>query len=82
MHRTHCAHLQPLLNEALGLMEAHDWTCSISHIFQEANFYADKLAELGHHGGFQWTVLENPSASLSLALATDLRGVTSLRLVH
>lgn len=61
--RTHCAHLQPLLAEALGLMEAQDWHCSISHIFREANFCADKLAELGHHGRFQWTVLENPPAT-------------------
>lgn len=80
--RTHCAHLQPLLAEALGFMEVQDWHCSISHIFREVNFCVDKLAELGHLGSFQWTVLEIPPASLSLALAADLRGVSSLRLVH
>lgn len=47
---TQQAHLQPLLTEALALLDDAHWTCSVSHIFREANFCADGLAALGHSG--------------------------------
>lgn len=49
--------------------------CSIAHVFREANACADILASLGHSDGFHWTLLEEVSPELSLALAADARGV-------
>lgn len=82
LRHTPCSHLQPLLAEVVRLVEACDWNCSVSHIFREANFCADMLAELGHQGGFQWTLLDYKSTSLGLLLDADIRGFTSVRLVH
>lgn len=50
--RTHCAHLQPLLDEAIALVQAQHWSCAVHHIYREANQCADILVGLGHNGGF------------------------------
>lgn len=41
----------------------------------------DLLADMGHLGGFQWTVLDNAPPQLSLALEADSRGCSRLELV-
>lgn len=51
MRRTHRSRLQSLLAEAVKLVEANNWNCSVRHVFREANFCADMLAELGHQSG-------------------------------
>lgn len=79
--RTHCAQLKPVLEEALELMHAADRSCSIKHIFWEANSCAETLVDLGHQGGFHWTVLDHAPPQLSLALEVDARGCTWDRLV-
>lgn len=77
--QTHCSHLRPLLSEVLALLDAEDWSYLINHVFHEANFCADTLAAMGHQGTFQWTILDNPPARLSLVLDADVRGFTSLK---
>lgn len=79
--RTHCAHLQPVLEEALASIHSSNWSCSIKHIFWEANSCADMLANLGHGGGFQWTVLDTAPPHLTLVLEIDARGFSWDRLV-
>lgn len=81
LRRTHCVHLQPLLEEACDLMYAADRSCSITHVFREANFCADILAGMGHGGSFPWTLLEERPHQLRLALATDARSVPFVRLL-
>lgn len=71
-----------LLEEAISLCSSSEWSSSISHVFREANSYADILASMGHHGGFQWMLLEEMLTQLSLALVADARGVSSVRIVH
>lgn len=65
--RTHCASLQPLLDEAIALVEAQNWSCSVHHIFREANQCADILAGMGHNGSFLVSVIEPPTAEFSFA---------------
>lgn len=48
---THYAHLQPVLEEAVSLIHSQDWSCSVSHIFREANHCADIL---NCWGGTPW----------------------------
>lgn len=79
---THCAHLQPVLEEALALIHDQQWNCSVHHIFREANQCADILAGLGHHGGFQVSILERAPNEINLALMADARGCFFVRLVR
>lgn len=82
MRRTHCARMQPFLDEALELLYAPDWFCTINHIYREANSCADILAGvLGHTGSFQWTMLDHAPSALNLALEADARGCGWFRLV-
>lgn len=55
---------------------------TISHIYREANCCVDILADMGHLGGFQWTILQHAPFQLSLALDVDARGVALARIVH
>lgn len=80
-HGTHCMHLQPLLDEAVSLLFSLAWGCSITHVFREANSWADILVGLGHGGGFQWLLLEEAPLQLRFALASDAKGVSFVRMV-
>lgn len=79
--RTHCLHLQLLLEEAVDLVYHSDWECAVSHVFREANSCADVLAGLGYGGNFIWTVLGEGPSQLRLALAGDARGVSFIRML-
>lgn len=69
--------------EVLALLEADDWRSSVHHVFREANFCGDALADLGHQGGFLWSVLDTIPVQLGLVLAADdVRGLTSFRLTR
>lgn len=63
----------------MDLLQASDWSCSVQHVFREANACADMLADLGHHGGFHWTVLDTTPSHIRLALEADARGCVSSR---
>lgn len=80
--RTHCLNLQPVLDEALSLIQQQDWNCSVRHIYREANSCADILANIGHSGSFQWTILQQAPAQINLALQADARGCYFVRIVQ
>lgn len=80
--RSHCLHLKPVLDEALSLIQQPDWTCSVSHIFCEANLCADIMADLGHLGGLQWTILDQAPPQLGFALQSDARECSFIILVR
>lgn len=46
-----------------------------------ANTCADLLLDLGHNGGFHWTVLDAAPSLLRLALEADARGCVWSRFV-
>lgn len=52
------------------------------HVFREANCCADAIASMDHQGSFQWTILDISLACLGLALAADMRGFTSVRVIR
>lgn len=70
-----CRRLQSLLDEALLLVGSHGWLCSIHHVYHEANRNANMLANLGHSGSFQWTLIARGSHMLSLVIDADIQGV-------
>lgn len=74
--------LHSLLNEALALLSAAEWVCSVHHVYREANFCANLLARLGHTGGFQWTLFYVVPPPLSMALHADMFGVVTNRVVR
>lgn len=82
LRRSQCLMFQPLLEEALDLVDDARWVCSIHHIYREANYCADILASLGHAGNFTWTLLDAAPPQLSLALAANARSVSTIRVVR
>lgn len=74
LRKFQCSFLRPLLEEAVVPCSSNIWSCSITHVFREANSCADILAWLGHLGGFMCTFFEEIPTQLSLALAVDARG--------
>lgn len=80
--RTHCCQLQPLLDEVILLLSSAEWTCSVTHIFREANACVDMLAGSGHQGSSQRSDVDCAPPWLRLALEADMRGVVSFRAVH
>lgn len=79
--RTHCIPLQPLLDEALAMMDSMEWKCEVTHIYREANCAADALANLGHGQGFDLATFDAVPGSVRLVLEDDFRGVCLPRLV-
>lgn len=79
--RSNCQFLQPLIHKAVSLVNSQSWSCTIRHVFREANSCADVLAGLGHSSGFQCTRVELPLPQLCPVLSDDRRGVCFPRLV-
>ncbi|CAN1162182.1 hypothetical protein LINPERHAP2_LOCUS24359, partial [Linum perenne] len=60
---------------------SRDWVVSIQHIYCEANFAADYLANLGHSLELGVHVFSVPDISLSDWLRFDLFGGCTSRLI-
>ncbi|CAN1225592.1 Putative ribonuclease H protein At1g65750, partial [Linum perenne] len=57
------------------------WDCSITHVFREANYGADYLANLGHTFCFGLHLISQPDSVLAHWLRFDLFGVASPRVI-
>ncbi|CAN1766118.1 Putative ribonuclease H protein At1g65750 [Linum perenne] len=63
-------------------MKARDWEIQIHHIYREANFAADYLANLGHSFELGTVVHQSPDSSLLYWLRYDLIGVCEPRAIY
>ncbi|CAN1131022.1 Putative ribonuclease H protein At1g65750, partial [Linum perenne] len=57
------------------------WDVSLAHVFREANFCADYLANLGHRLYFGLHLLPQPDPALTHWLRFDLFGIASPRVI-
>ncbi|CAN1145749.1 hypothetical protein LINPERHAP2_LOCUS14861 [Linum perenne] len=62
-------------------MVRRDWMISLKHVYREAKFLADYLANLGHSLGFGAHVLDAPDSSLMYWLSFDFVGSCTTRLI-
>ncbi|CAN1304413.1 Putative ribonuclease H protein At1g65750 [Linum perenne] len=62
------------LIEQFRILSSYDWQLSIHHIYREANFDADYLANLGHSLSYGTHVFDVPDVSLQYWLSFDLVG--------
>ncbi|CAN1191033.1 Putative ribonuclease H protein At1g65750 [Linum perenne] len=63
-------------------LKARDWVIQIHHIYREANFAADYLANLGHSFELGTFVHQSPDSSLLYWLRYDLIGVCEPRAIY
>ncbi|CAN1176039.1 Putative ribonuclease H protein At1g65750 [Linum perenne] len=63
-------------------LKNRDWEVSINHIFREANFVADYLANIGHDLDLGTHVFLYPDSTLLYWLRYDLFGVSTPRLIN
>ncbi|CAN1762274.1 Putative ribonuclease H protein At1g65750 [Linum perenne] len=69
------------LIEQFRILSSYDWQLSIHHIYREANFAADYLANLGHSLSYGIHVMAVPYVSLQYWLNFDLVGSCTSRLI-
>ncbi|KAF7819384.1 Non-LTR retroelement reverse transcriptase [Senna tora] len=58
---------------------AQDWDVVVQHVFKEANFVADKIAQLGHYEDFGIRIIEQPPDCIHKLLYEDIHGRGVLR---
>ncbi|CAN1146438.1 Putative ribonuclease H protein At1g65750, partial [Linum perenne] len=63
-------------------LKNRDWEVSINHIFREANFAADYLANFGHNLDLGTHVFLYPDTALLYWLRYDLVGISTPRLIN
>ncbi|CAN1196857.1 hypothetical protein LINPERPRIM_LOCUS43171, partial [Linum perenne] len=63
-------------------LKSRDWDVQIHHIYHEANFPADYLANLGHSFELGTFVHQSPDSSLLYWLRYDLIGVCEPRAIY
>jgi hypothetical protein len=61
------------LDGVLSFIHFLGWTTQVTHIYREANFYADALTIRGCDVGFSLVMLDDISVSICLLLDKDLR---------
>ncbi|CAN1175637.1 Putative ribonuclease H protein At1g65750 [Linum perenne] len=63
-------------------LKLRDWVVQIHHIYREANFAADYMANLGHSFDLGTHVFQVPDSSLLYWLRYDLFGVCEPRIIN
>lgn len=74
--------LKPLLHEVISLLQLPFWRTSLLHVYREANKCADLLANKGHFVPCDGAVLDSSFPLLDLYIFTDVRGVSTPRLIN
>ncbi|CAN1272953.1 Putative ribonuclease H protein At1g65750, partial [Linum perenne] len=67
--------------EQFHVLSSYDWQMSIHHIYREANFAADYLANLGHSLDYGFHIFDVPDVSLQYWLRFDLVGICTSCLI-
>ncbi|CAN1770919.1 Putative ribonuclease H protein At1g65750 [Linum perenne] len=75
-------HRHASIVEQFTSLKNRDWEVSIHHIYREANFAADYMANLGHDLVLGTHVFMYPDAKLLYWLRYDLMGVSTPRLIN
>ncbi|CAN1781224.1 Putative ribonuclease H protein At1g65750 [Linum perenne] len=76
------AHRHASLVEQFSSLKNRDWEVSIHHVYREANFTADYLANVGHDLDLGTHVFLYPDTKLLYWLRYDLMGVSVPRLIN
>ncbi|CAN1199163.1 Putative ribonuclease H protein At1g65750 [Linum perenne] len=76
------AHRHASLVEQFRSLRNRDWVISTHHVYREANFAADYLANIGHDLHLGTHVFLYPDNQLLYWLRYDLMGVSTPRLIN
>ncbi|CAN1816421.1 Putative ribonuclease H protein At1g65750 [Linum perenne] len=79
LHKNDTTHHHVALAAEFHELAARDWDISLAHVFREANFGADYLANLGHSCNLVLHLLLQPDSSMAHWLRYDLLGVAQPR---
>ncbi|CAN1146017.1 Putative ribonuclease H protein At1g65750, partial [Linum perenne] len=74
-------HQHRALVEEFHNLQLRNWEVSLSHVYREANYAADYLANLGHSFDFGFQTLMYPDSRLAYWLRYDLLGVARPRVI-
>ncbi|CAN1189870.1 Putative ribonuclease H protein At1g65750, partial [Linum perenne] len=77
-----CLNRHTSLVQQFHELESRDWDIQIRHIYREANFAADYLANRGHSFELGSHVCQYPDSSLLYWLRYDLIGVCEPRAIY
>ncbi|KAK2384993.1 heat shock 70 kDa protein [Trifolium repens] len=79
---TNNAYLSPILGEIIDLLQHPNRETSITHVYREANRFADFLANRGHSSSFDGDIVNLACHSLQLILYDDFMGASLPRLIR
>ncbi|KAF7814111.1 putative ribonuclease H protein At1g65750 family [Senna tora] len=72
-------HCSAQLVQGIHKLMAQEWEVVIQHVYREANFVADRLAQLGHYENFSVRIIEQPPDCIHNLLYEDVHGRGVLR---